>query len=561
MKLTKKHIGVAGLSVLCAVTAAMGVNLIARNTNALADTEEVPSSVYFYDSLTDDEGKEYVLAKKFYVVLDKLNKDGDFKDGAVDYSLTENNLATSAMIEAWVARGDSTIPKAFSAARDAYYMDHHELFYIDIYKLTISAGRIGNGYIAYIDSGREASLYAEGEFTSETQVNTALTAYYNKIDAIAEYAKAEADKDKYGTAKKVLQARYANQYIAKNIEYDDIAASDSAITTVSSTQTAYGALVKGKSVCNGYTRAFKAVMDKLEIPCVVVGCYSIARNSQGEISSTGEGHAWNYVWFENPADDSGVATQAANEGAWYAYDVTWNSTGKKPNAYIDMGRYAASKQHLADGEVSTSGYILQYPELSDYNYGSKTNSDGIVYSIDYVDSGEYDDYNNEEIIEIWQTVSYNGKGAVNLYEEDGLRLIYRFSYMQDANTLYWIPWIDLYTENTIGPFREGNEFDNYPMYQNTDNETKIYGNPSILYTQFAVISGIEPDAPYYQAYDNLLTVFSKNTDIGEYASAVSELQENESYLTYVALRMSFRLYPTTNTRLQSTTIWLFPELP
>ncbi|MDE7439880.1 MAG: hypothetical protein K2N23_05190 [Clostridia bacterium] len=443
------------------------------------------------------------------------------------------------MIGAWVTKGDSTIPKAFSAARDAYYMDHPELFYIDIYKLTISAGLIGDDYVAYIDSGREANLYAEGEFTSEAQVNTALTAYYNKVDEIANYAKAEADKDKYGTAKKVLQARYANQYIAKNVKYDDIAASDSAITTASAAQTAYGALVKGKSVCNGYTRAFKAVMDKLEIPCVVVGGYSISRNSQGNGNTVGEGHAWNYVWFENSADDSEVATQATVEGAWYAYDVTWNSTGKYVNTYIDMGRYAAEKQHLTDGEVSTSGYILKYPELSKYNYGSKPDSegidysDGIVYDMAYVGSGDYDDTTGEEIIETWRTVSYNQKGAVNLYKEDGLRIIYRQADMgKDGPN--WSHWYDLYSEITIGPFGPNSDL-GFHMYEDLGYETRIYGNPSILYTQFAVIGGIDPNEYVYgDEYSELLTAYSRDTNIGEYIVAASELQVNDTYLTYIA---------------------------
>ena len=543
MRLKTKRVSIASLGAVCALTLAAGASLLAVDKAEVAYAEDnaVPSSVYYYDNLTDAEGKEYTLAKKFYEALDKLNVEGDFKDGVVDYSLSENNLATSDMIEAWVTRGNLDIPKAFSAARDAYYMDHPELFYIDIYKVTISAASIGDTYYAYIDSGREANLYAKGEFTSESQVNKALTVYYNKIDEIANYAKTEADKDKYGTAKKVLQARYANQYIAKNVKYNDIAAADSEITTASAAQTAYGALVKGTSVCNGYTRAFKAVMDKLEIPCVVVGGYSISKNSQGNTNTVGEGHAWNYVWFETPADndDSGVATQADNGGAWYAYDVTWNSTGKNVNTYIDMGRYAASKQHLTDGEVSTSGYILQYPELSAYNYGSKPNSDGvdysdgIVYDIAYVGSGEYDDTTGEEIMETWRTVSYNQKSAVRLYKEDGLRIIYRQADMgKDGPN--WSHWYDLYAEITIGPFGPNSDM-GFHMYQDLGYETRIYGNPSILYTQFAVISGIDPNAYVYgEEYKELLTAYSKDINIGEYVVAESELQVNDTYLTYIA---------------------------
>lgn len=551
MKLTKKHIGVAGLSALCAVSAAMGVSLLSRNANVFgsAETEEVSANQYFYENLTytDVNGKEqeFVFAKKFYRAIDEMNGKGDFKDGVVDYSLTDNNLATSDMIKAWVENGDVTIPTAFSAARDAYYMDHPELFYIDIYKLTISAASVGETYTAYIDSGREDNLYAVGEFTSGAQVETALEAYNEKIEVIANYAKSEADKDQYGTSKKVLQAKYASQYIAQNTKYDDISAANSAITTASAAQTAYGALVKGKAVCNGYSRAFKAVMDKLEIPCIVVGGYSIAKNSegetttnsQGELTSIGEGHAWNYVWFENPVTDenSGISAQAAENGAWYGYDVTWNST-KKVNTYTNMTKSSMLKEHLPDGEISTSGYIVTYPELARNNYGSKVNADGLAYSLVYEnvldDNGnvEKDDFNNN-LVEVWETVSFNEKGAVRLYEEDGLHLVYRRAYM-GAEGEEWTPWTDIYTEIKKGAFGELAYGDSV-AYKDSGNQVTMYSNSSVLYSQFAVINGLEPDLMLFPFDEKCIAGYSYENNPEDYMIDVSDWLTNESYLTYI----------------------------
>lgn len=58
-------------------------------------------------------------------------------------------------------------------------------------------------------------------------------------------------------------------------------------------------------VCEGYARAFKVLCDQVGIPCVLVD-----GNAKQSTSSAGEGHMWNYV--------------RAEDGKWYAVDVTWN---------------------------------------------------------------------------------------------------------------------------------------------------------------------------------------------------------------------------------------------
>ena len=72
MKLTKKRISIAGLSAICALSIVAGASLLAvdKAEVAYAEDNSVPSSVYYYDNLTDAAGKEYTLAKKFYEALD-----------------------------------------------------------------------------------------------------------------------------------------------------------------------------------------------------------------------------------------------------------------------------------------------------------------------------------------------------------------------------------------------------------------------------------------------------------------------------------------------------------
>lgn len=97
-------------------------------------------------------------------------------------------------------------------------------------------------------------------------------------------------------------------------------------------QSAYTALVEGRSVCAGYARAFKLLMDELGIPCVYISGKALdAENgspahvieSQGgetdqssektEPPTTGEevwsSHAWCIVSLD---------------GTWYNVDITWD---------------------------------------------------------------------------------------------------------------------------------------------------------------------------------------------------------------------------------------------
>lgn len=66
MKLTKKHIAVAGLGAICALSTVAGASVFASNykMSAVAETADVPSSAYYYDNMRDEKGNEYTLAKK-----------------------------------------------------------------------------------------------------------------------------------------------------------------------------------------------------------------------------------------------------------------------------------------------------------------------------------------------------------------------------------------------------------------------------------------------------------------------------------------------------------------
>ena len=69
-------------------------------------------------------------------------------------------------------------------------------------------------------------------------------------------------------------------------------------------QSAYSALVNGRTVCAGYARAFQYLLQQMDIPCYYCTGYA------------GEAHAWNIV---------------ALDDGYYNVDVTWDDS--------DGGRY------------------------------------------------------------------------------------------------------------------------------------------------------------------------------------------------------------------------------
>lgn len=91
---------------------------------------------------------------------------------------------------------------------------------------------------------------------------------------------------------------------------------------------AYGPLVEGKAVCEGYARAFQYLMHRVGISCMVVSG-----------TGHGEAHAWNAVQIGK---------------SWYYTDVTWDDPvggdGTIYYAYFNLTRAAMDLDHVAQQE-------------------------------------------------------------------------------------------------------------------------------------------------------------------------------------------------------------------
>ena len=132
------------------------------DAGARAETEKNIGRTYYRDELKNSE-----LAQRFYGVIVEMAEEGMLKDGKSVYDLTDT--LSQDELSQYLSGGAAAkkIPVAFGAARDAFYMDHPDLFYADVYKLYLTAGMKNGKYVAYIDSGNADNYFVDN--TVKTQ--------------------------------------------------------------------------------------------------------------------------------------------------------------------------------------------------------------------------------------------------------------------------------------------------------------------------------------------------------------------------------------------------------
>ena len=90
---------------------------------------------------------------------------------------------------------------------------------------------------------------------------------------------------------------------------------------------AYGALVNGKCVCEGYARAYQILLNRLGIPCLTVP--GVGTTSKGD-----EPHAWNMLCID---------------GSWVQTDVTWDDGTPVFHYYYNCTDAQILQDHTQDG--------------------------------------------------------------------------------------------------------------------------------------------------------------------------------------------------------------------
>ena len=298
------------------------------NNTSKVDYSSVQVDIYFYNQLEDPSKTIYKAFESNYENLKTGNYRIDLGDRFSSILEKEN--------------GQKLLGDYYQSAFEAYNYDNPEVFFLSAEKMYLNVETTTRGnkktYNVYINSGEKANYFTD-EFSSNEEIDTAI----NQINQVKNSIISNKTGDIYQDIKMV------HDYLVENLEYDTSLSKPNIYDI-------YGALVKKVAVCEGYARAFKYIMDEMQIPCVLV--IGEGTNSQGET----ENHAWNYVQVE---------------GKWYAIDVTWDdpvvSGGGRASResrykYFLKGSNTFKQDHIPKGQFTQDGKVFEYPLISENDY-------------------------------------------------------------------------------------------------------------------------------------------------------------------------------------------------
>lgn len=136
----------------------------------------------------------------------------------------------------------------------------------------------------------------------------------------------------------IEKALLLHDYITLHCVYSD---SDENDLYPDITHTAYGCIVDGVAVCDGYSDAFSYIMQsRFDIPCETIISESML-------------HAWNMIQLD---------------GKWYHVDVTWDDPYFDTTGYADHKYFLLSDGCISDGSHNHKGWSSTYKaDSSKYN--------------------------------------------------------------------------------------------------------------------------------------------------------------------------------------------------
>lgn len=182
---------------------------------------------------------------------------------------------------------------------EAYRNDHAEHFWL------------GNSYSYSLYSEAEVVSFNPSYIISGAELENARTEFEDAIDEILSgVTKSMSDYEK---------ELYFHDKIADMVIYN----------TSANAHNAYGALVEGVAVCEGYSEALQVLLHRAGIKAYLVTGYSFNPST-----NVAEGHEWNAVEID---------------GSFYYVDLTWDDQGEKLfHAYFNISESVLLKDHIID---------------------------------------------------------------------------------------------------------------------------------------------------------------------------------------------------------------------
>lgn len=254
------------------------------------------ANVASYDNTseaTDDYNKDEMPGKEQY---ESLRKEYEFSEkyNPSFFTLSESQQKAYYFINEGISKGKETINLGdYVALKDdetgivvnAVYRDHPEYFWLE-----------NNWNWQYMgDTKNVISIRPEYNDLAK-DLNESKIRFEEATEKILSGARDLEGKGVF------YQEKYVHDKICEICTYDLKAKYD---------QSSYGCIVEGKSVCNGYARAFQYLMNELGVSTYYV-CGDVFPNK--ETNSEGGAHAWNIIILDDKS---------------YAVDVTWDDLDNK----------------------------------------------------------------------------------------------------------------------------------------------------------------------------------------------------------------------------------------
>lgn len=226
-----------------------------------------------YQRLTSDEKRYY--GQLYTAVTDTMGTESTV-------SPTDNsNIPGIRVVLPGAALSNQDIVRLY----EAFYNDNPQFIYLD----------------------RTYSLEGHRDLDGSTYYNTLILQYtmdaeqrQHRVNELQNAVEA-ALIDCPDTDDQYVIEKYLHDYLTAGCTYD-LAAAESDTSNAPNAYTAYGALVEGKAVCEGYAKAMQLLLQKASIPVALV---------TGTVKETSESHMWNLVSIN---------------GENYHLDATWNDT-------------------------------------------------------------------------------------------------------------------------------------------------------------------------------------------------------------------------------------------
>lgn len=166
---------------------------------------------------------------------------------------------------------------------------------------------VQGGYQFTLENNKVISVTPKYTFTGE-RLKSAKSTFESKVNQFIEGLNGKSDYEK---------SLILHERLADAAEYT---------TVCNNHQNAYGALVEGKAVCAGYSKAYQYLLNKVGIPA-----WCIYGTSINPATNLEESHEWNLVCLD---------------GKWYYSDVTWDDQGDyRFYTYLNMTSSQLGENH------------------------------------------------------------------------------------------------------------------------------------------------------------------------------------------------------------------------